>query len=183
MDDFTQRVIHSKFFTRPIANFVKRRMDDTMDEWHLTAKEEKRATKEFGASMPPSPPDSASSDDDRVPARYHERHAKPDDRPQATLPKARKNKRDHATLPQPGRYVATFSTSSCSLKVRKSDSDSSHERKELRMKRKKLVEKSRFSQFNKQSRFATRVRWTTEHTVSTIAHRGMMTPFNSIYLK
>lgn len=93
MDAFTPRVIHLKVFTGPIANFVKRRMDDMMDEGRLTAKEEKRVTEGLGASIPPSPPDSASSDGDHIPARYREGHAKLDDRRQATPPKARRNQR------------------------------------------------------------------------------------------
>lgn len=39
MDAFKQRVINSKTFMRPLATFVERTTDNTIDEWRLAARE------------------------------------------------------------------------------------------------------------------------------------------------
>lgn len=76
MDVFAQRVMNSSAFTNPVANFVKRGMDDTVDKWHFFANEETaRATTKIDASTTPLLWNSSSSDDYRIAAQKSKHRA------------------------------------------------------------------------------------------------------------
>lgn len=121
MDTFTQRFLNSRTLPIPLATFVKRRMDSTVDEWRLTAKRETHCT--GGKPHPVAPPSSApisSSEDLQVLERQE---------------LERVHAREHKTKTQKvktDKYVPLIFISSRSSKIRTSDSKSSADRKDRR---------------------------------------------------
>lgn len=119
MNGFTQRVLNSRSFTSPLATFIKERMDDTVDEWRMTAKEEAlHQRRKVDPTVPPSPQITSSIDDVPVHGKTDRDHAREH---------RQKTSKGHAE-----KYVPPFSSISRSSEIRCTDSDSSEDRKARR---------------------------------------------------
>lgn len=63
VDALTQWIHNLKTFTNPLATFFKKRMNNTVDEWHLNAKEGAHPKKRPHRVAPPLLRDTSSSKD------------------------------------------------------------------------------------------------------------------------
>lgn len=76
IDAFIQRVLNPRNLLHPLATFVKKLMNKTVDEWRLIAKKGTHRTRiKVDRTVPPSPTKSSSSDEFLFQAHCEIKHA------------------------------------------------------------------------------------------------------------
>lgn len=77
MNAFTKRVLNSRMFTSPLATFIKEKIDNSVEEWSLAAKEEAHyKRKKMDPTTPPAPPTTSSSDEFQPPVKLNRGHTR-----------------------------------------------------------------------------------------------------------